>query len=1169
MNFYSHNIIEVILSQQIRIKSIVYFFLFIILLIPTSAVSKIIRVPDDYSTIQLAVDQSSDSDNILVANGTYKGSNNKNIECLGKSINIKSVTGPENCIIDCENDGLGFYLRGGKVTIDGFTVQNGNNEWGGGISLDGGKHTVNNCILQNNISSYGGGLYLGGFFDNYEIMNCKIISNKSNDYGGGIYIAPSPLLESSDVTISNCIISKNSVTNIGGGIYYAGTITFIGSFANPSDEPDTLPVFVNNCLISDNISENSGGGFCCTYSSKLIMDQCTIINNSSKWGGGISSANSFSIYKNCIIEHNRSNWGGGIYLIKGASPTFENCVIHHNTAKSGGNTVCSLASKSHFNNSTIVFSSSNINEIYGTENSTFYFQNSIVWGNSQTIIKLEDDSSYNSINSNIRGIEAKDGNVNSDPLFINFTNENYHLSDNSPCLGKGVSTNTPNTDIEGNPRPNPSNSNPDMGAYENSLGNAKPTISEISDQIIDENTQTEPITFIIDDVETHPDSLLISFNSSNPSLISEDNINLQGSGNNRTLILSPSENTYGKAIITVNVSDGIYTIFETFTIQVVEVKFPPFLSQIENVKIEEDGLEYTIDFTIVDADTPIENIEILINSSNIDLFEDISISGKYENRLIIFYLINNLNGQATITLTANDGYQSVSETFMVTVLPKNDPPIAHIQSLFSNEDSPFHIFLDSTDIDNDPLSYSILSKPSYGTLTQVNNSAEFIYTPDRNYYGFDVFSYSTSDGYSTSNKATVTIEIISVNDPPIALSQTVNIKEDVPIAITLLGQDIDSESLSFEIIDLPLHGQLSKSTPFLYTPNKNYFGDDFFTFRANDGNLFSQEATVNINITNDNDSPIAYSITVIVDEDGTKEIYLSATDIDNQTLTYYIVKQPIHGNIISNNQPIKYIPHKNYSGVDVFSFIAKDNDSISNEANVNIIINAINDEPIAYNQTIILEKDTSKNIKLQAEDFDNDSLTYIIETFPTHGSLSGNIPDLVYTPFPDYYGNDFMQFKVISLLDYSNTATIAFEIKYSHYQFHCKKGWALISIPLIPENNDLTEIFPNAEVAYIYIRGTYIQTNHLISGKGYWIKFSREQTVDIVGEPFSKFSIQVNPGWYLIGSIVKPVLPSVFPEQSIEAFYSFKDGTYIESKTFQPGKAYWVKFSKKCEFILK
>ena len=119
-----------------------------------------IYVSSDYPSIQAAIDAALDGDRIIVADGTYTGEGNKNLDLKEKAITVRSENGPDNCIIDCENDGRGFYLHGGEEggpVISGFSIKNGLADCGGGIYCINGSPTISNCIIIGNAETYAGG----------------------------------------------------------------------------------------------------------------------------------------------------------------------------------------------------------------------------------------------------------------------------------------------------------------------------------------------------------------------------------------------------------------------------------------------------------------------------------------------------------------------------------------------------------------------------------------------------------------------------------------------------------------------------------------------------------------------------------------------------------------------------------------------------------------------------------------------------------------------------------------------------------------------------------------------------------------------------------------------------------------------------------------------------
>lgn len=128
-----------------------------------------IYVPASYPTLQAAIDSASDGDNVVVADGIYTGEGNKNLDFNGKTITVKSVSGKDYCIIDCEGEGRGFYFHNGESEgsiVSGFTIVNACGigdlgGYGGGILIENNSSpTITNCIIQTCSAFQGGGGYI-------------------------------------------------------------------------------------------------------------------------------------------------------------------------------------------------------------------------------------------------------------------------------------------------------------------------------------------------------------------------------------------------------------------------------------------------------------------------------------------------------------------------------------------------------------------------------------------------------------------------------------------------------------------------------------------------------------------------------------------------------------------------------------------------------------------------------------------------------------------------------------------------------------------------------------------------------------------------------------------------------------------------------------------------
>ena len=140
-------------------------------------------VPDDFPTIQDAIDAAFGGDTVIVRAGTYTGERNKNITIDGKVISVESESGPENTIIDCEGAERGFYLKslGSFSKLDGFKIINGSASDGAGIFCDLSSPSITNCTISGNTASsyYGGGIFSADMTT--ALMNCIVWGNTATN----------------------------------------------------------------------------------------------------------------------------------------------------------------------------------------------------------------------------------------------------------------------------------------------------------------------------------------------------------------------------------------------------------------------------------------------------------------------------------------------------------------------------------------------------------------------------------------------------------------------------------------------------------------------------------------------------------------------------------------------------------------------------------------------------------------------------------------------------------------------------------------------------------------------------------------------------------------------------------------------------------------------------
>jgi len=213
--------------------------------------------------------------------------------------------------------------------------------------------------------------------------------------------------------------------------------------------------------------------------------------------------------------------------------------------------------------------------------------------------------------------------------------------------------------------------------------------------------------------------------------------------------------------------------------------------------------------------------------------------------------VEDYTGLDSLTFSITDGVLSDTATVLFTLTAVNDAPLAFVATVKTDEDIDYYGSVFASDIDNDPLTYSLLTNPTYGTVTITDSSSgTYTYSPKVNYSGSDSFTFTSSDGM-LSDTSKVLITVPSVNDAPIAYDLEIGTYEDTEYSGSVSGFDVENDMLTYNILTNPSNGTVSikNSTlgTFTYSPTINYNGDDSFTFTINDSN-YSDTATVSIRI---------------------------------------------------------------------------------------------------------------------------------------------------------------------------------------------------------------------------------------------------------------------------------------------------------------------------------
>jgi outer membrane protein assembly factor BamB len=291
-------------------------------------VSGCLYVPYEYSTIQDAIDASTEGESVVVYPGTYQGQGNRDIDFKGKVIAVRS-TDPNNqaivesTVIDCEGQGRGFYFHSNEEpnsVLSGFSIINGFADYGGGICCSYSSPKIERCIIRDcQANGNGGGIHCDT--SNPKIEFCTISNNICQDSGGGIIYSG---CKSSRTVISNCVIKDNFAGyqfGGGGGLY---------SYDSDLD--------VRNCIICRNRSEGEGGGIFSKVRFINISNSLVVCNTAEKDGAGIYIDGGSII--GCTISENKSSKDvGGLYRYYVNDGYIINCIIWGNISSGPGVTL--------------------------------------------------------------------------------------------------------------------------------------------------------------------------------------------------------------------------------------------------------------------------------------------------------------------------------------------------------------------------------------------------------------------------------------------------------------------------------------------------------------------------------------------------------------------------------------------------------------------------------------------------------------------------------------------------------------------------------------------------------------------------------------------------------------------------------------------------------------
>ncbi|NPV42289.1 MAG: tandem-95 repeat protein [Anaerolineae bacterium] len=621
----------------------------------------------------------------------------------------------------------------------------------------------------------------------------------------------------------------------------------------------------------------------------------------------------------------------------------------------------------------------------------------------------------------------------------------------------------------------------------------------------------------------------------------------------------------GSYTFDVCVSDSSLTDCQTITLTIYEVNLYPVLEAIGSQSGDE-LTEITFTAQASDADLPANALTYYLSSGGGSVPSGAAIGSTSG---VFSWTPSEAQGSGlyTFDVCVNDGSADDCETINVTVNEVNTAPdLAEIanKSVIEEQLLTFTATASDSDLPENALTYSLTGTIPAGASIG-SSSGIFTWTPDDTQGGSDyTFSIRVCDDGSPSlcDEQAITVTVTESNVAPVAFDDNYETNEDTQLVVAaapgVLANDEDANDDELTAIKMsdPQHGSLTlnEDGSFTYTPAENYFGSDSFTYKANDGFLDSNTATVSLIIHSVNDLPTANAQSVSTEEDTAKAITLSGSDVESSPLSYFVVDDPQHGELSGAAPNLIYTPDDNYFGADSFTFKVNDGSDDSSPATVSITVDAVNDEPAiteGSSASVSMSKNgipTAFELILHASDADtSDTLTWSIGTQAEHGEASvsgiGTNKTIHYSPDTDYTGSDSF---IVTVSDgHDGTDSITVHVTISEVLLTISGNAGADGVTLTYTGGSTTSGTSGDytfEVSYGW-SGTvtpslsgYIFTP---ASRSYSNLTADASSEDYLATPYGTQEIDLNEGWNLVSFRVHPTSTDIEDVlASIEGNYS-------------------------------
>lgn len=274
------------------------------------------------------------------------------------------------------------------------------------------------------------------------------------------------------------------------------------------------------------------------------------------------------------------------------------------------------------------------------------------------------------------------------------------------------------------------------------------------------------------------------------------------------------------------------------------------------------------------------------------------------------------------------------------------------------------------------------------------------------------------------------LDSFSINTAPKVLPDSYTVNEDSVLIAGLsngvLANDNDPEKNPLTVVSgtvtNPAHGTLAmnENGAFTYTPEPNYFGTDSFTYKANDGLLDSQLATVTINVKSVNDAPVISGVpaSLTVDESQRMSVTAIAADIDSvaTSLRFSLKNAPSGASINSQTGVLTWTPDEAQGPGNYNLQISVTDGETSADATVAINVREVNVAPRITNGAVNLSINELDpwiyTVQAADSDLPKQNLIFSLVSAPDGATINSNTGLISWTPSETQGNNSVYKFVV-------------------------------------------------------------------------------------------------------------------------------------------------------------